>query len=237
MPALLCTHTSQQHAGTTDVDVQVDLEIAGGSVNAVRLENALRNAGFEPGGEYIWRWKLADSPTVVKFEMLADLGNQPNEAIITFDERNELGAVNLRGTGYAAQDIAIQKISAKDHGTRREAEINVTGLAGFLLAKMAAAHGRRKAKDWYDIAFVLLNNDHGSPRAAAERVIEAFGESVINTIRTQVLDLEANFAAADAQGTVAYADQITLDHPEVDRVTAEADAQLAVTAFTERLLS
>jgi hypothetical protein len=39
----------------------------------------------------------------------------------------------------------------------RQAEINVTGLAGFLLAKMAAAHGRLKAKDWYDIAFVLLN--------------------------------------------------------------------------------
>jgi hypothetical protein len=82
----------------------------------------------------------------------------------------------------------------------------------------------------------VLNNDHGSPSAAAERVIEVFGESVTNTIRTQVLDLQANFAAADAQGTVAYADQITLDHPELDRVTAEADAQLAVTAFTKRLL-
>lgn len=236
VPALLCAHTHQRHAGTTDVDVQVDLEIAGGSVEAGRLEAALRNAEFEPGGEYIWRWKLAGSPTVVKFELLADLGNQPNEAIIEFDDCDELGAVNLRGTGYAAQDIAIQKISAKDHGTWREVEINVTGLAGFLLAKMAAAHGRHKAKDWYDIAFVLLNNDHGDPYAAAERVIEVFGQSVINTISTQVLNLQANFAAADAQGTAAYADQITLDHPDLDRVTAAADAQLAITAFTQRLL-
>jgi Nucleotidyl transferase AbiEii toxin, Type IV TA system len=173
---------------------------------------------------------------VVKFELLADLGNQPNEAIIEFDECDELGAVNLRGTGYAAQDSVIQKISAKDHGTWRQAEINVTGLAGFLLAKVAAAHGRRKPKDWYDIAFVLLNNDHGGPSAAAQRVIEVFGQSVINPIRTQVLELQANFAVADAQGTAAYTDQITLDHPELDRVTAAADAQLAVTAFTERLL-
>ncbi|BCZ24399.1 nucleotidyl transferase AbiEii/AbiGii toxin family protein [Mycobacterium senriense] len=237
VPALLCAHSDQRHAGTTDVDVQVDLEIAGGSVEAGRLETALLNAGFKPGGEYIWRWKLADSPTVVKFELLADLGNQPNEAIIEFAECNELGAVNLRGTGYAAQDTTVHKIGANDHGTWREAEINVTGLAGFLLAKMAAAHGRRKAKDWYDIAFVLLNNDHGSPTAAAERVFEVFGTSVISTIRTQVLDLQANFEASDAQGTVAYATQITLDHPEIDRATAAADAQLAVAAFTGHLLA
>ena len=237
MPALLCARTDQRHAGTTDVDVQVDLEIAGGSVEARRLETALLNAGFEPGGEYVWRWKLADSPTVVKFELLADLGDKPNEAIIEFADCHELGAVNLRGTGYAAQDVTIQTIGAKDHRTWREVEINVTGLAGFLLAKMAAAHGRRKAKDWYDIAFVLLNNDFGGPTAAANRVLEAFGPAVINTIRTQIADLQANFADADAQGTSAYADQITLDHPETDRATAAADAQLAVAAFTELLFT
>jgi Nucleotidyl transferase AbiEii toxin, Type IV TA system len=143
----------------------------------------------------------------------------------------------VQTAGIASGSSVIQKISAKDHGIWRQAEINVTGLAGFLLAKMAAAHGRRKAKDWYDIAFVLLNNGHGGPSAAAQRVIEIFGQSVISPIRTQVLDLQANFATADAQGTAAYADQITLDHPELDRVTAAADAQLAVAAFTERLLA
>lgn len=45
-------------------------------------------------------------------------------------------------------------------------------MAGFLLAKVAAAHGRRKEKDWYDIAFVLLHNNHGDATAAAERVLE-----------------------------------------------------------------
>jgi hypothetical protein len=37
-------------------------------------------------------------------------------------------------------------------GVDHTAEINVTGLAGFLLAKAAAARSRRKPKDWYDIA-------------------------------------------------------------------------------------
>jgi hypothetical protein len=236
VPALLCSRSGRQHAGTTDVDVQVDLEIAGGSAEAGRLERALRNAEFEPGGEYIWRWKLAGSQTVVMFELLADLDSEPNEAIIAFNDCEELGAVNLRGTGYAAQDTMIQKISAKDHGTWREAEINVTGLAGFLLAKMAAAKGRRKPKDWYDIAFVLLHNDYGNPDAAAARVREVFPEA-IDAIRTLVLDLQGNFAEADAQGTEAYVKQITDNHPDLDPTTAAADAQLAVEAFTTTLLS
>lgn len=236
VPALLCSSSEFRHAGTTDVDVQVDLEIARGAVDARRLEMALRNAEFEPGGEYVWRWKLAGSPTVIKFELLADLDDQPNEAVVAFDDCEQLGAVNLRGTGYASQDTVIHTISANDHGTLRQAEINVTGLAGFLLAKMAAAHGRRKVKDWYDIAFVLLNNNHGAPAAAAKRVTEVFGQSITRVIRTQILDLQGNFAAAGAQGTMAYASQVTQDHPEVHYDLAAADAQLAVTAFTDELL-
>ena len=236
VPALLCSRSEARHAGTTDVDVQVNLEIARGSVDARRLERALLNAEFEPGGEYVWRWKLADSTTLIKFELLADLDDQPNEAVVEFDDCDELGAINLRGTGYASRDTVIHTISAIDHGTLLRAEINVTGLAGFLLAKMAAAHGRRKEKDWYDIAFVLLNNDHGAAAAAARRVTAVFGASIIDSIRTWVLDLQANFADANALGTLAYVSQITVDHPGLATDVAAADAQLAVAAFTDNLL-
>ncbi|MBW2258586.1 MAG: hypothetical protein JRI25_28905 [Deltaproteobacteria bacterium] len=51
VPALLCAESDYQHAGTTDIDVQVDLEIALEAVNTKRLEQALRNAEFEPDGE------------------------------------------------------------------------------------------------------------------------------------------------------------------------------------------
>ena len=63
VPELLCSGSSFQHAGTTDVDVQVDLEIACGSVNTKRLERALRNAEFEPEGKCVWRWR-AEGPSV-----------------------------------------------------------------------------------------------------------------------------------------------------------------------------
>lgn len=100
VPALLCSRSDSRHAGTTDVDVQVNLEIARGSVDARRLERALLNAEFVPGGEYVWRWKLAGSTTLIKFELLADLDDQPNEAVVEFDDCDELGAINVRGTGF-----------------------------------------------------------------------------------------------------------------------------------------
>ena len=147
------------------------------SVQAARLEQALRKAEFLPDDERIWRWNLSDpsgSRATVKFELPADLGNESNKATVRFDGTDRLGAANLRGTRYAAQDTVVHKFGASDHGLWREAEINVTGLGGFLLAKVAAAHGRRKPKDWYDIAFVLLNNDLGDAVTAADRVLEVF---------------------------------------------------------------
>ena len=105
-----------------------------------------------------------------------------------------------------------------------------------MLAKTAAAHSRRKPKDWYDIAFVLLNNEHGDALTAAALVREVFGEPT-GAIRTQLQDLRANFADSSTQGTSAYVNQITLDHPEVDPSTAAADAILAVGIFADNLLA
>ena len=64
--------------GTTDVDVQVNLEIQCGAVNTTRLERALSNARVEPDGERAWRWSAETDAvqTVVKFELLADLDGE-----------------------------------------------------------------------------------------------------------------------------------------------------------------
>lgn len=236
VPELLCATSSLQHAGTTDIDVQVDLEIACGSVNTARLETALRNAEFEPDHEQVWRWRsdMAEIPAVVKFELLADLNTAPAEATVTFDNCEQLGAVNLRGTGFAARDVEVHQLTARVGGVDHHVEVNVTGLAGFLLAKCAAAMARRKPKDWYDIAFVLLHNDAGGPAPAAEIVRERFG-SDLAAMRSTLDDLAANFATPNTQGSVAYVDQITLDHPEFAHATALADAVVAVGTFYDQL--
>jgi hypothetical protein len=236
VPELLCAGSTFRHAGTTDVDVQVDLEIACGAVQTRRLELALRNAEFEPDGERIWRWTADghERGAVVKFELLADLPDQAAGAEIVFDGCEALGAANLRGTGFAARDVEVRRLTAKVGGVEHSAEVNVTGLAGFLLAKCAAAHARRKRKDWYDIAFVLLHNDHGGPEAAARRVSERF-RTDLRTIRLALDDLQANFADPRAQGPEAYADQMLVDHEGLNGVTVRADAVLAISVFCDML--
>lgn len=229
VPELLCSGSAFQHAGTTDVDVQVDLEIACGAVNTRRLERALRNAEFEPDGQTVWRWRAAGQ-TVIKFELLADLDTAPAGASVEFEGCDSLGAANLRGTGFAARDYVTRRLQARVGGVDQVGEIYVAGLAGFLLAKCAAAYSRRKEKDWYDIAFVLLHNDVGGPEAAAEAVVELFYRDLIS-MRSAIDDLAGNFADPESQGARAYALQITLDHPEMIRQTALADAVIAVETF------
>lgn len=238
VPELLCVNSEYQHAGTTDVDVQVNLEIACGAVHTKRLEQALRNAEFEPDGEQVWRWTADNSipHTIIKFELLADLDDQPAEATVHFEECEQLGAVNLRGTGFAARDVVVKELRSQLQGEKLVVQINVTGLAGFMLAKCAAARSRRKAKDWYDIAFVLLHNDAGGPEAAAHAVLDRFGQE-LKGIRTSLDDLLANFATPDTQGSRAYAEQMLIDHPALDRTTLTADAIIAIETFYRGLFS
>jgi hypothetical protein len=171
----------------------------------------------------------------VKFELLADLPDVRAQEVVAFSEAEELGAVNLRGTGVATQDVEIRTLRAKDGGIWREAEVPVTGLAGYLLAKMAAARERRKEKDLYDVAFVVLHNDAGGITGAGNRIIDRFGTQ-LGAHRTALLELQANFRDPDAQGPRAYAEQLWIDHPGTDRREAAADAVFAIASLTSRLL-
>ena len=236
VPELLCAESRFHHAGTTDVDVQVNLEIACGAVNTTRLERALLNAEFIPETDQVWRW-VADravASAVVRFELFADLHDQPAEATIEFDECQHLGAVNLRGTGYASDHIEVRKFGARIGGVTHTVEVNVAGLAGFLLAKTAAAYSRRSPKDWYDVAFVLLHNDAGGAAHAAALVRQYFA-CHLGTLRTALEDLHANFANHQAQGSQAYIRQMIIDHPGLDELTLGAEAVVAVDQFLRSL--
>jgi hypothetical protein len=91
-------------------------------------------------------------------------------------------------------------------------------------------YSRRKPKDWYDIAYVLLHNDAGGVEAAAAAVTDRFGPE-LESIRTALDDLGDNFADITAQGAVAYADEMVGNHPELDHRTLLADAVTAVGEF------
>ena len=197
-----------------------------------------RKTGFTPTSERVWRWVIEEptKPKVeVRFELLADLDSRPSGDILSFDECDQLGAVNLRGTRFAARDKRTIKMSAEIKGSTYEIEVNVADIAGFLLAKTAAAYSRRLPKDWYDIAFVLLNNDIGGPDEVANLVLQKFGRELVGEVQSALKDLAANFESHSCQGTLAFSQQILVDHPDLDELTVCADAIVAVTTFYKTL--
>jgi hypothetical protein len=57
----------------------------------------------------------------------------------------------------------------------------------------------------------------------------------LRTHATSLGDLRDNFAVPEAQGSVAYADQMLLDHPALDVAALRTDAVIAVTRFVDQL--
>lgn len=240
VPEILCSGSEYTHAGTTDIDVQVDLEIAAGAVNTRKLERALLNAEFTPTSGRTWRWETggpSGGRAVVKFELLSDLPNVPANVTVNFEDCENLGAANLRGTGVATRDSHAQVLSARVGETWLSVEVRVTGVAGFLLAKAVAAHHRGVGKDWYDIAFVLLHNDAGGPVEAARITLDLFREELGGALRTSLLELADAFADTASRGTLAFANQFVLDHPDENYDRALADAVVAVRTFCDVVLA
>lgn len=70
----------------------------------------------------------------------------------------------------------------------------------------------------------------GSRYQAAEAIIALFDDKRA-TLRSVLDDLMANFADPAAQGPRAYAEQMRLDHPELDETVLRADAVIGVRIF------
>lgn len=236
VPDLLCRRAPHAHEGTTDVDVQVNLEIQSGAENAARLEETLLRSGFTPDRQEIWRWRdETDHGLVVKVEFLSDLRDVEERSTITFDNCNSLGAVNLRGTGFASRDWMLLPFSATVDDEDVTVQVRVATLGAYLLAKVHAAHGRNLPKDWYDIAYVLLHNDEGGPKQAGRLTVDRFGDDIVGATSTALGELAANFTDADAQGSRAYASTMFSLHPDLDRDTLANDAVEAVRIYVAAL--
>jgi hypothetical protein len=65
-------------------------------------------------------------------------------------------------------------------------------------------------------------------------VLDAFRDD-LPVLRTALGDLQANFSDPRAQGPEAYADQMLVDHPDLDGANLRADAVLAASAFCDAL--
>ena len=141
------------------------------------------------------------------------------------------GSVNLRGTRFAARDWELRAITSVVDGVSVRVDVRVSTLPAYLLAKSHAAYGRSLEKDWYDIAYVVLHNDHGGPADAGEQVRAVFEADLVGQTLTALGELSANFSDGDAQGSAAYARTMRRLHPDLDLDILANDAVAGIAAF------
>lgn len=236
VPALLTREqrAAPQHLGTTDVDVLLSLHLASAREGHEPLEDTLLRIGFQPDPKQRgWRWFAIVEGYRVNLEFLCDDDASPAESVIRPRGAAKLGALNVRGTRYVADDWTLVKISARLIDMDREAtvDVRVAGLEGYLLAKAHAILNRGEHKDYYDFVYVLIHNASGGPAPAAEALKAGkFAGTVASSGRLWD-EIAARYRDAGSIGANAFASQGVQADPSANASQLRQDAVAAVAQF------
>ena len=225
-----------EHLGTTDVDVLLithidpDADLGG-------VERALERMHFAPDPTQDgWRWGGPVDGRTVKLEFLCDLPDHREREIIRPRGCTALTAANLRGTGYVAFDFGWEELAGElADGTQATVRVRFAGLEGYLLSKCIAVRTRAATKDYYDFAYVLLNNRAGGPEQAAERLRAGKLVDAMEPLRTTFLEVRERYVKTTDSGPLGYAEQSLEAEPDADAALLRADAVDAVRRFFSAL--
>jgi len=225
---------STRHLGTTDVDILLVTHVEGGA-DLSALEQNLRKLGFRPRGSG-WRWMGTVDGRPVKVEFLCDLEDRVAEEAVPCNDCDILRAMNLRGTRFVGRDWNWQELTAPSPaGEALTVRARFAGLEGYLLSKCFAARHRGAAKDYYDLAYVLIHNQAGGPREAAELLREGkFGHQLAD-LNSIFEEIDARFSSSAAYAAVSYASQMRIVDPGLEESVLRTDATVAVGEFLAAL--
>ncbi len=221
VPSLLVLDpaTNRAHVGTTDLDLCLSVAIVeGDTAEYERIETALRKAGYEPT-DASFRWRAT---TRLKLEVeffcpaAADRPSgkmfRPKAADNPVAKQNlgaKLAAIAL-DAGTAISDDAqtvTRTITLPAGAGITTFDFRVTGIVGFLVAKIGALVGRDKPKDAYDIVWIIENWEGGPAGAAAS--IKTSGAFVLPEVETALARLAQEFKTPDHLGPRSYARFLT----------------------------
>ena len=175
---------------------------------------------------------------LVKLEFLCDLPDHREHEAIRPRGCTRLTAANLRGTGYVARDYTHERLAGElADGTRVTVSIRFAGLDGYLLSKCVAVRTRAAAKDYYDLAYVLLHNRAGGPEQAARSLLDGKLAGELPALRTTFIEIVERYAKPTDIGPHSYAEQALEVEPDADEHILRADAVDAVQRFLALLRS
>lgn len=150
------------HAGTSDVDVVLNLELLANGDEYATLAEQLKARGFErtPNGNgkpSSWRWhRKVDEHLVVVVELLRDAGEfQPGRAVSINGE--EVSAMCIKHAGITADWYCERTVTAHlldGRGVSTE-QIRIADVPAFVILKALAMNQRQEPKDAADLIHVI----------------------------------------------------------------------------------
>lgn len=221
-----------QHLGTVDVDVYLGIQLDP-AADLSGLESVMSELGFyRDPKQRGWRWVAEIEGWKVKIEFLCDLDDRPAETALKPPGCRELTALNLRGTGFVAEDWEWEELTA----TLPSSEVvriqcRFAGLEGYLMSKVHVAKDRGLEKDYYDLVYTLLYNRLGGPTQAAAALASGPFASRIDPQASAWRELAARFEGPNDVGPRGYAEGALRADPTVDEAPSRQDAVGAVQEF------
>jgi len=164
------------HAGTTDVDLVLDLEVLA-TVDAYRrLEQNLRALGFERGRNdegrvqhFSWRKPIGGGVTVV-VDLLCDAALAEGGQVAELPGERRLSALKIPGAHLVIADhveIDLTAILLDERGVATET-VRVANIVPFIMLKALAYEDRFEEKDAYDLVYCLMYYGGGPEDVAAQ---------------------------------------------------------------------
>lgn len=181
VPRFLIPHPSggdvrRPHAGTTDVDLVLNLEVLAGIEAYRKLEANLKALGFVRGTNeegqvqhHSWRMHLGDGITVV-VDLLCDAALEEGGRIAGLPKAaGNVSALRIPGAGLAARDFVEHALTGEllDGRGTATVTVRVANVVPFVVLKALAYEDRFEEKDAYDLVYTLMYYPSGPDAVAA----------------------------------------------------------------------
>jgi len=229
VPQLLAlpVRDAQAHIGTLDIDFGV----FPGVDSYAEVESALLELGWAPH-EHGWRWRRGQGAENLTIEFLCDRDDVAKETAVQLPGCRRLFALNLRGAGFAAISWTDASIG---EGGNRPPTMPVASLEAYLLMKAYTITTRGRDKDHYDFVYVLIFNEVGGPKGAADRVLANKSLPSPREMTHIWQEVGRRFERPDQFGPIEYAKQAAQANPGLDEATLRNDACSAVSVFLKAI--
>ena len=192
------------HAGTTDVDIVVDLTILADTEAYNTLEENLKRMNFEratndEGQKLSWRWqtKLENGATMI-LEFLVDAPKIAGGRVQPLPIKGNVSALNIPHSSMVVDFYEEINVTAELLGENGQATetIQYANIVSYTCLKAFAFDQRAERKDAHDLVYCLQHED-GGIEAAVVKFVAAVKGTHGEVIKSAIAILSRRFCDDD----------------------------------------